>query len=122
VKSNIARIDRTLASDSIYLPISKEYVRRTKHSQEVGMPNEKYAKTVVGGVLKSRPKRNIWAGYGALLVWFASVFMPTWIMVSDVFLFQDQQIYTNQDEQDYVFARMFNLWKLRGTAGAKKLN
>jgi 1-acylglycerone phosphate reductase len=82
VKSNIARIDRTLPEDSVYLPISPEYVRRTKHSQEVGMPNEKYAKQVVSGVLARNPKRNIWAGYGALLVWIASTFFPSWFLVS----------------------------------------
>ncbi|KAF2432016.1 short chain dehydrogenase/reductase [Tothia fuscella] len=98
VKSNIARTDRTLPQDSIYLPISAEYVRRTKHSQEVGMPNEKYAAQVVSGVLKRRPRRNIWAGYGAWMIWVASTFFPAWLM-------------------DWVFARMFNLWKLRGTQG-----
>jgi 1-acylglycerone phosphate reductase len=91
VKSNIARVDRQLSSDSIYLPISKDYVRRTKHSQEVGMPNEKYAKVVVGGVLASRKKRNIWAGFGAWLVWFASVFMPTWVMVRDILLTSNRE-------------------------------
>jgi 1-acylglycerone phosphate reductase len=48
------------------------------------MPNEKYAKTVVSGVLAKRKKKQIWAGFGAWLVWFASVFMPTWVMVSDI--------------------------------------
>jgi 1-acylglycerone phosphate reductase len=85
VKSNIARTDRTLPSNSIYLPINQEYLRRTKHSQEVGMPNEKYAKFVVSRVLSSRTKRNIWAGYGAFLVWFTSVFMPSWVLVSYFF-------------------------------------
>lgn len=81
VKSNIARVDRSLPEGSVYLPINPEYVRRTKHSQEVGIPNETYAKTVVSKVMVSRPKRNIWAGYGAFLVWFATTFLPSWVMV-----------------------------------------
>jgi len=104
VKSNIARTDRTLAADSLYLPINEEYLRRTKHSQEVGMPNEVYAKQVVSSILGARSgTRNIWNGYGAWLIWFASRFLPAWFL-------------------DWVFARMFNLWKLKGTAGTKKLN
>ena len=33
VQSRIARTDRTLGEDSLYLPISREYLRRVKHSQ-----------------------------------------------------------------------------------------
>jgi 1-acylglycerone phosphate reductase len=47
VKSNIARLDRVLKDDSIYMPLATEYIRRTKHSQEVGMPTENYARSVV---------------------------------------------------------------------------
>jgi hypothetical protein len=82
VKSNIARVDRTLPENSIYVPISPEYERRTKHSQEVGMPNEKYASSVVSQVLAGRKTRNIWEGSSSWLVWFVSTFLPTWIMVS----------------------------------------
>ncbi|KAE9968686.1 hypothetical protein BLS_005130 [Venturia inaequalis] len=94
VKSNIARTERQLPADSIYLPINAEYQRRTKHSQEVGMPNEKYARSVVASVLGAGAgRRNIWNGNGSWLVWFASRFLPAWVF-------------------DLVFARMFNLWKL----------
>lgn len=103
VKSNIARTDRTLPDDSIYLPISKEYLRRTKHSQEVGIPNEKYARTVVGQILSYRKKRQIWAGYGVWLVWIASTFFPSWFL-------------------DMIFTRMFSLHKLRRANASKKLN
>lgn len=87
VKSNIARTDRQLPADSIYLPISTEYQRRTKHSQEVGMPNEKYAKSVVASVLGAgKGRRNIWNGYGSWLVWFATRFLPAWVLVSSFLL------------------------------------
>lgn len=33
VQSRIARTDRTLGEDSLYLPINTEYLRRVKHSQ-----------------------------------------------------------------------------------------
>lgn len=62
VKSNIARMDRVLTPDSIYQPLAQEYIRRTKHSQEVGMPTEKYARDVVSQVLARTPRRFIWAG------------------------------------------------------------
>jgi 1-acylglycerone phosphate reductase len=81
VKSQIARIDRVLNEDSIYLPLEADYIRRTKHSQEVGMPAEKYAKTVVGKLLGWGPPQRIWAGYGVMLVWFASTFLPRSVMV-----------------------------------------
>jgi 1-acylglycerone phosphate reductase len=80
VVSNIARTDRTLAADSVYLPLEQEYLRRTKHSQEVGMDTEKYARSVVNQILGSN-KYFIWEGFGAKLVWFASNFLPTWFMV-----------------------------------------
>jgi 1-acylglycerone phosphate reductase len=81
VKSNIARVDRTLPPDSFYLPLEQEYARRTKHSQEVGMPTEKYARSVISQILTRTPKTLIWEGFGAKLVWFASTFLPVWVMV-----------------------------------------
>ena len=83
VKSQIARIDRVLAPDSIYTPLSQEYKRRTKHSQEVGMPSEQYANSVVKQILVKSPPRYVWEGFGAKLVWFASTFLPPWVMVCE---------------------------------------
>ncbi|TID12875.1 NAD(P)-binding protein [Venturia nashicola] len=97
VKSNIARTERQLPADSIYLPIDTEYQRRTKHSQEVGMPNEQYAKGVVASVLGAgKGRRHIWNGSSSWLVWFVTRFLPVWVF-------------------DLVFARMFSLWKLNKT-------
>jgi 1-acylglycerone phosphate reductase len=83
VKSRIARNDWQLPRDSIYLPIEAEYLRRTKHSQEVGMPNEQYSKSVVSQVLSGRHNRQFWEGSFSYIVWFLNTFMPAKIFVSD---------------------------------------
>ena len=120
VKSNIANTPRELPEDSIYVPLAQEYQRRLKHSQEVGVANEKYAKYVVPRVINSR-RRQLWAGYGAWLVWFASTFLPVGFLVSSctIAIFEKRWLTV---EQDYIFARMFHLWKLRQANSRKKLN
>ncbi|TQB73164.1 hypothetical protein MPDQ_006081 [Monascus purpureus] len=102
VKSNIARVDRTLNPNSIYMPIEEEYIRRVKHSQEVGMDTKKYAASVVQQVTRpgilARLFRNrnwVWEGAKSWLVWFGLTFMP-------------------KNFFDYIMTRMFHLWKLRG--------
>lgn len=102
VKSNIARTERTLPDGSYYFPISAEYQRRLTHSQEVGMPTEAYAKGVVSHVLTSNPSRWVWAGNGSWMIWFVQRFLPMGVVM------------------DFVFTRMFNLWKLKTTAASKK--
>lgn len=90
VKSNIARTERTLPEGSPYAPLQANYQRRQKHSQEVGMNTEDYAREVVrkilagdGWILK---RRAIWAGGGATLVSWIIVFLAVgsgfwdWIM------------------------------------------
>ena len=82
VKSRIARVDRTLPEGSIYIPIEANYIRRTKHSQEVGMPTVQYAKSVVSQLLHSPQKTQIWEGSKSWLVWFATTLLPRSFMVS----------------------------------------
>lgn len=82
VKSNIARTERSLAADSIYLPVQAEYERRVKHSQEVGMPTQQYARSVVRQVLRSPSRDTIWEGAMSWVVWFVSTFFPRSVMVS----------------------------------------
>lgn len=82
VKSNIARTERGLPPTSIYLPVLPEYERRQKHSQEVGMPNEQYARSVVRQVLGHPTRDTIWDGAKAWVVWFVSTFLPRGVMVS----------------------------------------
>jgi 1-acylglycerone phosphate reductase len=62
VKSQIARTVRTLRSDSIYLPVEKDYERRLTHSQSLGMDTDKYAKSVVSQLTGWRQKQTIWEG------------------------------------------------------------
>ena len=89
VKSNIARVDRELKPDSLYLPVSAEYERRVKHSQEVGMDTKKYAASVVQQLThRGIPARLfgnrdwIWEGAMARVVWFVSTFLPNTLFVS----------------------------------------
>jgi 1-acylglycerone phosphate reductase len=63
VKSQIARTVRTLRSDSIYLPVEKDYERRLTHSQSLGMDTDKYAKSVVSQLTGWRQKQTIWEGW-----------------------------------------------------------
>ena len=81
VQSRIARTERTLKPDSLYMPIEEEYNRRVVHSQHNAMPNEKYARSVVNQVLYgSAPwrwlwpwaqgrKTTIWEGHRSWVVW-----------------------------------------------------
>lgn len=94
VKSNIARTHRSLPQDSIYLPLKEEYEGRQVHSQDMGMPTEAYARTVVHQVLYNPKKDTVWAGGKSWLVWFVFVFFPRKVF-------------------DMSMTRMFKLNKLR---------
>ena len=87
VKSNISRTHRTLPDDSIYLPLAEEYTARQTHSQANSIPNEQYARSVVGQVLGSPSRDTIWEGGKSWLVWSLYTFLPRWVMVS-VTMFQ----------------------------------
>lgn len=91
VKSNIARTERVLPEGSLYRGIEGSYQRRLKHSQEVGMETEVFAKEVVERVLgvgkglwgrlgRGRwwGKEEIWAGAKWRFVWWAEV-LDTWV-------------------------------------------
>ena len=82
VSSNIARTERSLPEDSIYIPVNEEYQRRLKHSQESQFSNEQYAQSVVTQVLKPNPPFWFWEGYGARLVKFADAWLPKSLLVS----------------------------------------
>ncbi|OBT68759.1 hypothetical protein VE03_02206 [Pseudogymnoascus sp. 23342-1-I1] len=94
VKSRIARTDRTLGEDSLYLDIEEEYLRRVKHSQEGAMPTKAYSASVVREVLKENPKYWVWQGNRAWIIWFLNRFAPRSVW-------------------DYIFPSMFGLAKLR---------
>jgi len=81
VKSNIARVERSLLPRSAYIPINEEYQRRLKYSQEVGISNEDYARSVVSKVLVKSPPGWVWEGNMSWVVWFALNFLPVSIMV-----------------------------------------
>lgn len=81
VKSNIARTERALKPDSIYLPVQEDYERRLTHSQSLGVPTDEYAKTVVAQVTGTK-KETIWAGARSWLIWWLTGYMPKWVLVS----------------------------------------
>jgi 1-acylglycerone phosphate reductase len=82
VMSGLTRTEVHLPAGSIYLPINADFERRSGYSQEVGMPTDQYAQSVVSQLLPRRPKRLIWQGTGSTLIWIASTFLPYWVMVS----------------------------------------
>ncbi|KAI9846803.1 MAG: hypothetical protein M1837_003652 [Sclerophora amabilis] len=93
VTSRIARVDRELVAGSLYTPVSDEYLRRVKHSQEGAMPTDSFARSVVNQVLKSSPKRWFWQGSNVWKAWFINSFLPRGVW-------------------DFVFWRIFKLDKL----------
>lgn len=109
VQSNIARTERKLPSDSIYLPINAEYERRVVHSQHNAMSHNVYAKSVVKQVLygpwpwrwlwpwRTNPRPWIWEGHFSHVVRFL---VGGWLWCR---LF------------DRYFTSAFKLHKLRGT-------
>ncbi|KAL4869340.1 hypothetical protein BDV12DRAFT_196393 [Aspergillus spectabilis] len=111
VQSRIARIQRTLAPNSIYAPIEDQYTRRVTHSQDGAMSHTTYAQNVVAQVLYgSAPwrwvwpwaqgrKSWIWEGNKSWLIWF---FMGGWAWTGF---------------SHSVMTRMFGLNKLRKAVG-----
>ncbi|KAJ5090447.1 hypothetical protein N7532_009131 [Penicillium argentinense] len=109
VQSRIARTQRTLQPNSLYLPIEEEYMRRVTHSQHNAMPNENYARSVVAQVLYgSAPwrwlwpwaqgrKTWIWEGHRSWLIWFLS---GGWAW-SGLF--------------GRIMTKMFKLWKIKAS-------
>lgn len=78
VKSNIARTERTLRPDSLYAVLEEKYMRRQKHSQEVGISAVLYAHRVVRQFTAWNRKNRIWEGGRVLLAWIGT-WMPIWL-------------------------------------------
>ena len=106
VKSNIARTERTLPEGSLYAPLEANYKRRQRHSQEVGMKTEDYAREVVGKILAGDgwlfKRRTIWAGGAASLVGWTIPFLGI-----------------GSGFWDWIMTRMFGLGLLYKKAGAR---
>lgn len=103
VKSQIAKLDRELPPDSLYLPIKDAYARRLLFSQtNSSIETDEYARRLVNEVLKGEgwlggwvggATNWFWAGGMSTLVWFARLVFGEWLL----------------DETSY---RMFDLHKL----------
>lgn len=104
VKSRIARTERSLPADSLYLDIDKEYQRRLKHSQEGAMDTTAYARGVVREALR-RPlwmrKKKFWWGNMAWVIRFVEFYVGGWVW-------------------DIAMPRMFGLRRLAKLLKAKK--
>ncbi|CZS91911.1 related to 1-acyldihydroxyacetone-phosphate reductase [Rhynchosporium agropyri] len=102
VQSRIARTDRVLVSDSLYLEIKGDFERRVKHSQDGAMGNEEYARGVVREALKGKAtmKKWYWRGNKSWLVWFVSTWVGSWAF-------------------DWILPGMFGLRKLKGIVRAR---
>lgn len=96
MQSRIARTERVLKDDSLYLEIKDDYERRVVHSQDGAMDTDVYAKGVVAEAVKAkwRRKKWVWKGNRSFLVWFLSSFVGDWVF-------------------DLVLPRMFGLDKLK---------
>ncbi|CZT46549.1 related to 1-acyldihydroxyacetone-phosphate reductase [Rhynchosporium secalis] len=103
VQSRIARTDRVLVSDSLYLEIKGDFERRVKHSQDGAMGNEEYARGVVREALKGKAtmKKWYWRGNKSWLVWFVSTWVGSWAF-------------------DWILPGMFGLRKLKGIVRARE--
>ncbi|KAF2263179.1 NAD(P)-binding protein [Lojkania enalia] len=106
VKSNIARVHRTLPPDSYMLPLAAEYENRLTHSQQLGCDTQDYARRCVNAVLRGDGwfgrQRWVWEGKMSWIVWFAWTWLPTKVF-------------------DWYMTYAFKLWKLKGTADKKNV-
>ena len=103
VQSRIARTERVLKDDSLYLEIKNDYERRLVHSQDGAMDTDAYAKSVVAEAVKAKWRRRkwVWRGNRSFLIWFLSSFVGGWVF-------------------DLALPRMFGLDKLKRIFRSKR--
>ncbi|KAH9206255.1 hypothetical protein DL95DRAFT_528489 [Leptodontidium sp. 2 PMI_412] len=103
VQSRIARTERVLSEDSLYLDISGDFQRRVKHSQDGAMATDVYARGVVSEALKPawRMKKWLWRGNKSVLVWFVDTWLGRWAF-------------------DWVLPGMFGLRRLKGIVRGRR--
>ena len=82
VQSRLQRVKRALPEDSYYMPINDQFERRLNFSEIDATPTEEYARRVVDAVLLPNPPKSVWEGNKSWVVWFATTYLPSWVMVS----------------------------------------
>ena len=125
VQSRIARTERHLPADSLYLPIEEHYQRRLTHSQEGAMPTKAYASSVVSHVLATRPKKWVWEGNKSWIAWFVSNWLPKGVWVNPSSLLLPRELLVGEttltsNSQDIIFPRMFGLNYLRAVVNSRR--
>ncbi|KAH7115457.1 short chain dehydrogenase [Dactylonectria estremocensis] len=81
VKSQIAKADRSLPPDSIYLPIKDEYARRLLFSQiNSTVETTEYARRLVGEALKGDGWLGGWIGGAAKWFWAGGMTTKVWLI------------------------------------------
>ncbi|KAJ5895419.1 hypothetical protein N7495_007110 [Penicillium taxi] len=112
VSSRIARGERSLLPNSLYMPIESEYLRRVKHSQHNAMNNEAYAHSVVRQVLYgSAPWRWLpWARGRKTWIWEGNWSWVVWLAVGG---------WAWNGFFHRVISNMFGLWKIKGESSVQ---
>ncbi|KAJ6501953.1 NAD-P-binding protein [Mycena sanguinolenta] len=81
VKSNILK-PYTFPEDSLYKSMEEPHRTRYVEQEKGAMPTAQFARIVVAEITKAAPRRSLWAGANAMLVWVISTFLPKSVMVS----------------------------------------
>ncbi|KAJ3456028.1 hypothetical protein MRS44_016051 [Fusarium solani] len=80
VKSQIAKADRSLPPDSIYLPIKEDYARRLLYSQNnATVESGDYAKKLVDEAVKAEGWLGGWIGGAAKWFWAGGMTTQIWL-------------------------------------------
>ncbi|KAF2730506.1 NAD(P)-binding protein [Polyplosphaeria fusca] len=109
VKSNLARVPRSLPENSYYLPLEDEYQKRLVHAQTLGSDTRAYARRCVRAVVARDgwaggwlgKQRWVWEGSLSWAVWFATTWLPHAVL-------------------DWYFTWRFGLGRMRGVVQGKK--
>ncbi|KAJ6501952.1 NAD-P-binding protein [Mycena sanguinolenta] len=79
VKSSILK-PYTFPDDSLYKSMEEPHRTRYIEQEKRAMPTAQFARIVVAETRKAAPRRVLWAGANAKLVWFGDTFLPKSVM------------------------------------------
>ncbi|KAF7363984.1 Short chain dehydrogenase reductase [Mycena sanguinolenta] len=79
VKSNILK-PYTFPDESLYKSMEESHRTRYIEQEKGAMLTAQFARVVVAETMKIAPRRSLWAGTNAILVWFLDTFLPKSVM------------------------------------------